>query len=910
MSLLLSILMRRLRQTRLVTALRMLGLVLSVMLTAAVPVFVTVAMQQELEQAVASDRFALSVLATWSVTQQSGQRLGQAEQQARIAQVQQRLLEGLPAEVGFSSAALETMTSTRPVEVRRIRPDGRLESLPRHIRLGWLEAGQAPRISIGRAPEPGAAEVTASESAIRRYGWQIGDVLSLPLVSKGSPQRVEVRLVGVHARPTDDEPLAMMGAAMENVLLTTQAFWASQAQVPEELAWHLALPGSEIRPAQAGPLLQALRALPGDLGRSLPGADILQAPTPWLTAFKLQMDRAQRFLVVMLLPVYLLLLIFLGTIASATVQARHVEIAVLRSRGASLWQVVRYYLPESLMMGAVGLCLGLLLALPLSRGMGLTAGFLFFVGRPPLPVSMTRDALVYGLLAVLLAEALQLVFIMRAAGRTVSDLRSDRTADRETAGTLRVGLELVLLAATGYGTWQLQNAATTGDDLFQLALPALAFMTAGLLALRLLQVVVWVIERVAGRFVGPVAYLVICFLRKPDVRTQTLLTMLVLAVGFSIYGSTFARALERDMAVSEAYRVGADLTIQPVWEMQVLTVDAEGNPSEVAYLEPPPSQFTRLPGVTAQTQVQLRTETSLFLGHRTLGKVNVLGIEPQGFAATAQLHPRVTGADLSALMSRLVADEEAALISRGLAARNNVKEGDVIRLSQRGREVSLTVAGVVEHFPGRLQRDGDFVVGRLQYLQDELGLRPYSFWYRLEPSINPQVPVDELIRREARVQGASLLSADLAVARRQPLRLTIYAALSIGFLAAVATMGLSYLLGVGLTLSGRAKEMAVVQAMGLRPERVAAALYAEQLFQVGFGALVAVTAGIFLSSRYVPALRQAVAAPLTLPVQAGPAELLLVILLVAGALGMGVLIAAVWLRQLKLAQALRLGEEG
>ena len=66
-------------------------------------------------------------------------------------------------------------------------------------------------------------------------------------------------------------------------------------------------------------------------------------------------------------PIITLVLAFIVLITGLAVDQRRNEIAVIRSRGATPWQVVGFAVVEGVVLGLLALVLGALLALALTR---------------------------------------------------------------------------------------------------------------------------------------------------------------------------------------------------------------------------------------------------------------------------------------------------------------------------------------------------------------------------------------------------------------------------------------------------------------------------------------------------------------------------------------------------------------
>ncbi|HYG56663.1 MAG TPA: FtsX-like permease family protein, partial [Symbiobacteriaceae bacterium] len=350
--------------------------------------------------------------------------------------------------------------------------------------------------------------------------------------------------------------------------------------------------------------------------------------------------------------------------------------------------------------------------------------------------------------------------------------------------------------------------------------------------------------------------------------------------------------------------------VRAAWESEILEMSATGEPTAMAYHEPPFGPMQGLPGVEAEARVQTRRDVSFKASTRNLGKADLMGIEPREFGLAARFQPDLIP-DPAAALNALAADEQAVLVSADMAGRLSLKPGDRLQAVMGDSTADFTVAGIVSYWPGRLPEGGEFVVGNLAYLQDMLGLAPYEVWLRLSPDAGAADVVTALAQRSVKLAEVSESAGQIAAGRREPFRLGIYATLSTGFLVALAALVLTYLLSSTLTLKARAKEMGILRAMGMSARQVALALYTEQLTIVAGAAAAGLTAGTLTAAAYIPVFRQQPGESL-LPLRTSgiAGDRLTMLALLALTLAVGAAVAASGLRRLNIGAVLRLGEDG
>jgi putative ABC transport system permease protein len=883
--------------------LRLTGLVLAAVLTAAVPVFVSASMEQTFQNEVKAIPGALDVSIAWMSPDADDH--GDA-----VSQLDKYLRSELPAAAGLRSIQAVGVPSTGPRAVQVLAPDGTPKPGRQYLALGVLPDLASVQPATGRLPATGQAEAVLLGTTFTRAGYRLGDKLRVPLTTDAAGPAAVVTIVGTVALPQTG-PLADLSSVLDSAVLTGQPYWHSLGVPAEQVTWAVTLPAGEVHVAHLSSLASAVRELPLRTARMLPDADVVASPAAFVDNFVTRMATTQRMLTILLLPVYLLVVFFVLATADVVVSSRHLEVAVLRSRGAHFHETLGFYLSESLLLAGAAALLGLLLTVPVVRVMGLSAGFLQLVSRPPLPISITWASVGWAVGAAVAAEAVSLVPLVRVAGFTVATLGQETATRSPVWEAVRITGEAGLLLVTGYAHWRLVVGGAATEDPLNLALPALTLVAVGLIVWRGMTLLLWLVGRVLARRLSPPFYLAFSLLRSKPRRYQALWLMLVVTTGLGIYGAAFARTLDRDLVAQANYRIGSDLVLKPAWESEVLSYDAEGKPAKMAYREPPYSPMGNLPGTVGSTKVQIRKAVGLAVGTRNLGNVDLVGIQPRGFGRVARFLSELTPCTPGQCLNLLAQNQEAVLVSAPLAQRLSLKPGDRLKATQDDGSADLIIAAVVGYWPGRLPEDGDFVVGNLDYFQDGLGLMPYDVWVRMEPDSSLVAVADALREQQVRLISAVDRGAVIAGGRREPLRLGLYATLSVGFVVAFVVMLLSYLLSVGLTLQSRAKELGVLRAMGMSERHVALSLYTEQLLLVGSAAAVGLAAGRWTAAVYVPVLRQQPGEPLLPLHTAGTAaEQVWLLAGIALALTTGAGTVGLWLRRLSIGKALRLGEDG
>ncbi len=151
-----------------------------------------------------------------------------------------------------------------------------------------------------------------------------------------------------------------------------------------------------------------------------------------LRAYQQEARRLTFLLYSFAVPVFGLLLVFILMLCDLAVARQQNEISILRSRGASSRQIVSMAAIEAILLSGPALTLGIPLALELTNLMSRTSNFLNFTLQPAMRITLTREALWFGLAALIVGVVAQAMPTLSASRQTIVSYK------REQARSMRV----------------------------------------------------------------------------------------------------------------------------------------------------------------------------------------------------------------------------------------------------------------------------------------------------------------------------------------------------------------------------------------------------------------------------------------------------------------------------------------
>ena len=584
-----------------------------------------------------------------------------------------------------------------------------------------------------------------------------------------------------------------------------------------------------------------------------------------------------------------LTLLFIVIMATLLIEAQAADIATLKSRGASIVQLLLNYSLQGLIVAALAALAGPFLAAGLSLAI-----VRFFVPAASSP--LVRQAISGTTLAELVSPQLVAKPALAAAALGLAALvlaawlasRRDVLAFRREAGRATSGppfwqrtyldLGLVVLCAAGYlelGEFgglnvrqQLgQSSSSGGADPFQLVAPALLLVAGALVALRLFPLATRAGSWLAGRMRGATAMLALAQIDRTVSQFARLALLLTLSVGLGIFALTFQASLRSNALVEASFQVGSD-------ERVVLQSPVAGTPPTAPFQ----SQIAAMPGVLSITPVYRTLATN----DSDATNVNLLAIDPATFAEAANWSSDFASKPLATLMEEMQAHTQGAsvgdpqhpiwaLIDPTFAASYKLAPGVVFTLSPQDSSSAtlyFVVGAVVAHFPtlGQTSVNGQVVISIADYAKSLQGpqgaggyinyIGPNEYWLRTTGSAaqderrardlaNPNLWVQTVIDRKAVEQAAI----------NDPLISGITGLLVAGAVIAALLAVLGSVIQAAVSAQQRLTQFAILRTLGGRKPQLVRILLGQQLVVFGFGLLAGTVLGAVLSTATLPFLQ-------------------------------------------------------
>jgi putative ABC transport system permease protein len=530
-----------------------------------------------------------------------------------------------------------------------------------------------------------------------------------------------------------------------------------------------------------------------------------------------------------------------AAIAAAGSERRRQEAALLRTRGASTSRLMRFSLAETAVAGGAGVALGLGAALLIGQSAFGTASF----------GASTTSAILWAAGATLTGLAIAAASIVLPAWR---DARSVTVAgQRRPVGRrdrapwwARYGLDFLALIGSGLIFWQ---ASKSGYQLvlapegvpqvsvnwYALLAPVLGWIGAGLLAYRIVDLVLVRGRTPLARLLSPIAGQLSPIVASTMGRQRRLLaravTLLALTAAFAgstaVFNSTYKAQAEVDARLSN----GADVTV---------TTGPGAQPDPAV-----PGRIAAVPGVKS---VEPMMHRFAYVGSDLQ---DIYGIHPNSMLSAGKLQSAwFQGGTASQLMQKLAQRPDSIILAAETVKDFQLQPGDLVRLrlqdgkTKQYKTVPFHYVGVAKEFP-TAPRDS-FLVANADYIAKATGSPtfdtflaqtggsdPRSVAAAIHTKLGPTALVSNIVDSR-RVIGSNLTAVELSGLTRVELGFALA--------LAVAASGLALALG----FAERRRTFAIAAALGAKPRQLGAFVWSESALVTTGGVLLgtAITVGI------------------------------------------------------------------
>jgi len=468
-----------------------------------------------------------------------------------------------------------------------IRPRGKIQyfsDLQDSNRSTLIDGSWPVTKSLGDnsiTPEP--IEVVIDTTGSNMLDLDVGDeILAFPASGLTDPKSVLVKISGIFDRVdpsgdfwySRDRNFSNQGSRWDTIpLFTTEENILSEigAVYPGlyfNVTWVFNIDRNGVRAGDVHNLQDTLQLVRQDVGLNLDHSNTAITLDRVLKRYSEQLVLARIPLFLMLFLVTGILAYYLTLVAGLTVRSRNAEIAMLKSRGATTFQIGILVFVEGLLLAIPAIIIGSVLSPVVAQSLGQ----FFFESQADLaPIALSTRAFLLGVAGALLAVTVLTSGTLVAARQSIVEFRQSGARPPRAPFLHRYYIDFLLLGLITVIWWQINTRGSflvkpisTGEieiDFTLLLGPILGLLALGLVVLRVFPIGVSLLAR-AAEAVGP-AWLVQGLRRisRDPIMPGSLVVLLMLATALGVIGSAFSSTLDRSQRERASYEVGADLRI-------------------------------------------------------------------------------------------------------------------------------------------------------------------------------------------------------------------------------------------------------------------------------------------------------------------------------------------------------------
>lgn len=805
-----------------------------------------------------------------------------------------------------------------------------VSGLEQHVELLY---GTFP---AGDLDKDGYIEIMVSDEAMVKQDVLLGDTYEYDLWEDAEGNPIKLKVVGIF-RPSDPSELYWEGVTEElsqEVLTSTDAFRAVflgndvVAKYTLTGSWNFIWNYRTLDITEVGRLTKAMNELRKDslLESWSTDSGYMQI----LSDYSARAKRIEATLMILQMPVLLLLCAFLYMISSQMLQMEGNEITLLRSRGASKYQVLLLYLMQSVFLSVISLGAGIPLGAVFCKLLGAATAFLEFSATRSLAIRFTGDIILYAAGAVLLSVVMTTIPVLSYSGLSIVNLKQSRSRQKKSLWK-RMYLDIILLAISLYGYYsflrssnQMVEDVMNGNSLDPLLYISfsLFILGAGLFFARIQPLLLKGFFAVFKNHMKPSTYASLLSSIRTGAKQEFIILFLILTVAIGITDTTIARTIVRNAVNNTRHQMGAELVVKEKWESNKGSVLHDPT-QKLIYREPDFDKYQAIEGVEQATPVLVCDKVAVS-GKKSLN-AKLMGIRAQGFYRVTVMEQNLLPYTYEEYLNALSADSQAVLVSENFMIKQGYQLGENIYYENPdGVKAIGVIYGFFTYWPGYqpqryvLNEDGStettdeyLIVANLSYLRDKWGAYPYEVWMELSDdgegfyqwlSTQEKLPLTKLtdmMQEERGIIESTMFQGTNGI-------------LSMSFIVILLLCCVGYLIYWIMSIRSRELLFGVLRAMGMKKREITWMLVIEQiccgLFAIGAGAVI----GLISSKMFVPMIQQAYAASeqvLPLALITENTDLIQLFAVIGLMLLVCLIVLGRQVSRLNISSALKLGEE-
>jgi putative ABC transport system permease protein len=791
------------------------------------------------------------------------------------------------------------------------------------------------------ADDDGIYECIVNENMIFSDNLSVGEVISFPKTQMKDGKELKIRIAGIFKEnDSHDSYWVRFPNSYENNLFLSQAALdeimrgREAATVNMSLTYDVFLDYESMSFKQAGETIAGL----ADIAAKPPAVKMTVKSElgELLSGYVDAENQVKATMRTLQIPLLVLLMVFLYMVSSHVFEMEQNEIAMLKSRGVSNGQILGIYFTQSFFLAIAGAVLGILLGWGFASLLGSANAFMEFVGGRRLRIVPDMGLPVSVLAAILAAVLFMTLPVLRYTALSVVEIKHKKNVTEKSFWE-KYYLDVALLALSLYIRYSLlkQQESLAQQIIRGESMDPVLFLSSGIFMLgcgmvflRLLKLVVKTMYHIGRKRWKPAVYVSFLQIIRTGKKQNFISVFLILTIAMGIFYANTARTMNTSIEERIRYDTGANIVSSEQWNNNLPF--AKKKKKLVTYEEPNFLRYEELSGqVQAMTKVIRDTDVRMYYGDKVFEKNMLMAIHTKEFGETAWMKDNALDKHWYYYLNDISQAADGVLVSSNFRDKMGAQIGDSIKytlfdeLGNARALATATIYGFVDIWPGyspyREERTADggisytdnyLIVANYSQVVSVFGATPYEVWVKTDKGT-------ELMKSFAEEKGIVLTNVvgvkdELIRSKNDASVQVTNGLLTISFLIILILCTVGFLIHWILVIKKRELMFGIYRAMGLSMGEVKYMLVHEQIFS----SLTAIAAGAFVgflaSYLYIPLLMIAYLPgkhALAFQVVSAPLDMIRIGGVLAVMLTICFLILAKVVAGMKVAQALKLGED-
>ena len=641
-----------------------------------------------------------------------------------------------------------------------------------------------------------------------------------------------------------------------------------------------------------------------------------------LVDYRIQANQAAATLKVLQVPIFALLIAFIFMVSRQILEIEQSEIAVLKSRGASGLQVLSIYLTQGVLLAAAGFAISIPASAFLCTAIGSASAFLEFSNPATLVIRYDLECFIYATAAALLSMITMVGPAISFSRLTIVAAKRNKHAGDVKPFWQKFFIDFIVLAVSLYGLYSFsgQKELLAERVLDGAALDPLLYISsslfvvgAALVAVRFIPIIASGVFRIFAKLWNPAFYASYLQILRSRHHQTFMMCFVMLTIAIGMYNADTAFTVNTSEEEQIRYDLGADIVLQEAWQK-----------SGGEYIEPDIARYEQLDGVESVTKVYTDTSASAEVQTKNISRVQFMGIDTRSFGQTVWMKDGLSDEHFFTTLNSMSQTLNGCVVSSNFRDVLGCEVGDHITIRPSGQDsITLTICGFTDYFPSyaptlrEIQDDGTertveqyLVVSNFGYLKSVWGTLPYEIWIKSPESAES---VNEYAAESGvRYWKYSDVFSRIDAMKNSPIIQGTNGILTLSFIIGLILCAVGFLIFWILSIQSRSLQFGIYRAMGMTVGELITMLINEHFWQSLTSVAAGAGIGYLVSRLYIPLIQIAYSSessslPLEITRNLSEHIRLIAIILVVLIICIYVLITLV--RRLKIAQAIKLGED-